>query len=59
MDVGRLGTAGRRRVVDPNGLLIGVPGERSEPSSRCEKEWLRDFMLLRLDDENLFRRPGR
>src|SRR4051812_17681733 len=45
---GRAGTAGRRA---PNWLVSGVPGEKSEVSSRWEMERLRVLRLFRLDAE--------
>lgn len=50
--VGRAGTDGALR--DPKGLLPGVPGDKSEPSSRCVNDILRLFILRRLDDEKFF-----
>jgi len=58
--VGMEGSAGWR-VDDPpipNWLLNGVPGEASEASSMLETERFRDLMLLRLEAEKFFRRPG-
>jgi len=39
------------------GLLKGVFGETSEPSSGADTERLRPFMFFRLDEEKFFLKP--
>lgn len=57
---GSAGIEGRRVLEPPmpNWLLEGVPGDMS-PSSMCEMDKLRDFMLFKLADEKLLRSVGR